>query len=360
MLKTGYILDRRQDAVFFLALPFAAVAVALACHAWLPAAITASVALLVTIPHHGATWLRTYASRHGVTHWKTKLVLGPIAIFAAVAGGLVWAPMTLLLVAMLWDTQHSIMQQHGFTRIYDYKAGTGAPETRKYDLILNWVLYGNLFLASPFFTDFWVRELHEWGVPIAASTVRSIHVASWSATIAYLVVYAAHVVASVRRGHAVNPLKYAFLFASYFLWYFVTWHTSSILTYFIAHRLMHGLQYIVFVHGYLQRRGERVPERDWLRRLTSPAAVPLFVACMLGYAMVFNFLSGGDLVPFGLGIVDFELHWDSIPEIARATLDSTGALAIGTVALAKAAALVHYYFDSFIWKVSDPVTQEGL
>ena len=55
-------------------------------------------------------------------------------------------------LAILWDKQHVLMQQHGFARIYDFKAQAGAPSTSRFDLLLNWTLFLNLFLTSPLFT----------------------------------------------------------------------------------------------------------------------------------------------------------------------------------------------------------------
>ena len=50
--KTGYILSPRADLVWFLGLPFFAVAVALGFQAWLPYVAVASINLWITIPHH--------------------------------------------------------------------------------------------------------------------------------------------------------------------------------------------------------------------------------------------------------------------------------------------------------------------
>src|SRR5262245_29614371 len=143
MLRPGYILGRNVDWVWFIALPYVALAAALACQKWLSATATASVALWVTIPHHFSTWVRAYGIAEDRRRWKARLILGPIVIFFAALAGIRWAPISVLLLAILWDKQHSLMQQHGFARIYDFKAKTGAPSTARFDLILNWILFFN-------------------------------------------------------------------------------------------------------------------------------------------------------------------------------------------------------------------------
>ena len=50
MLQTGYILGRKADLIWFLGLPYLALAAALACQQWLSAVAIASVTLWITIP----------------------------------------------------------------------------------------------------------------------------------------------------------------------------------------------------------------------------------------------------------------------------------------------------------------------
>ena len=54
-----------------------------------------------------------------------------------------------------------------------------------------------------------------------------------------------------------KTVKYAFIGASYFLWYFVGWHTHSILLWGVAHRIMHGVQYIMYVYVYMGNVAKR-------------------------------------------------------------------------------------------------------
>lgn len=135
--RTGFIINRGGDFFWFLGLPFLAIGVALACQQWLPAVAIASVSLWITAPHHFATWLRAYGLKEDWQRFKGRLVIGPLVLVGLTLSGMAWAPITLILIITLWDHQHSLMQQHGFARIYDFKARTSAPSTGRFDLALN-------------------------------------------------------------------------------------------------------------------------------------------------------------------------------------------------------------------------------
>lgn len=359
MFQTGYILNQRSDLVWFLFLPFIAVGAGLVGQYWLPVTAAASIGLWITIPHHFATWVRTFGFSDEWHHWKDRLLIGPIVIFAFTVWGLMWSPLTLFLLVTLWDHQHSLMQQHGFARIYDFKAKTGAPSTGRFDLALNWILYGNMFLASPYWTQIWVYELHQWKLPISASAVRGIHMGSWTIAIGFLALYGGHLIWSARRGYAINPVKYLFIGASYFLWYFIAWNATSLLLYMVAHRIMHGLQYDVIVYSYIQRKVSKgTGVRKIMARMASPGSVGVFILFGLIYAVVFSLLIGKELDEFGFGLVN--MPYDSLREYGLTGMVDMSSYQLFGATMINAVAMVHYYYDSFIWKVRDVKVQAGL
>lgn len=349
-LRSGYIRDLPTDLVWFVALPFAAIGIALGFHGWLPFVAAASVAAWVTIPHHYATWVRSYGLAEDWTRWRTRLEVGPLLLIPTVMLGAAFAPLTVALVLMMWDHQHSIMQQHGFARIYDFKAGTGSAVTGRFDLGLHIVLYGNMLLTAPIWTELWIAGLYGWGLTVRPETVMQVQQVSWWLTGAYALVYAVHVGAHLSRGGGLNPMKYLFLFSSYSLWYYVSWQ-DSFLVYTVAHRIMHGVQYILMVWWYLDNKAERTGERPrFLTRLN----LARFLGLGIVYAVCFQIAFGSGLADFTFGLLDVEL--------TEGFLGFGGEKAAGLYAatVINAAAALHYYVDSFIWKTRDPQTQEGL
>jgi hypothetical protein len=188
----------------------------------------------------------------------------------------------------------------------------------------------------------------------------------------YLLVYLGHSLACVRAGHAVNPVKYLFIGSSYFLWYFTSWHTDSFLVFGIAHRLMHGVQYIVIVNSYLGHklantsqpsgREESIVEPvkakpaplGWLLRSYRATH---FMGIAVIYALLYQMLILQPLDNFGFGVVSF-MDIGAAPRLAAITHEAGYDLFAAT--LLQGVPIAHYFFDSFIWKVSDANVQQGL
>lgn len=361
IFRQGYIIGPVADGVWFLGLPFVAIAIGLASQQWLPAVAVASVALWVTVPHHFATWLRAYGLREDWARFKDRLIVGPLVICGLTLVGLQWAPLTFLLLTWAWDHQHSVMQQHGLARIYDFKAHAGSPLTPRFDLTLNLVLYVNLLITAPIFADFWIRELHRFALPISASGVRILQSVSWTITGLFLVVYVVHLVRGVRAGYPLNPLKYGFLGASYFLWYFVAWQSHSLLVQQIAHALMHGVQYIVIVYVYVARKaGAAADSQRLLSRLMQPRNIWAFLLLCVGYALIYQLITAQSLDVFGFGVVSFTGEYAALPEHGLDAMSRESGYDLFAAMLIQSVALVHYFFDSFIWKVRDVNVQGGL
>lgn len=350
ILLPGYIRSPAADLVWFVALPFAAVAVALGFHHLLPYMAQVSVAVWVTIPHHYATWVRSYGMREDWTRWRGRLLLVPPILIASVMAGSAFTPVTLALVLMLWDHQHSVMQQHGFARIYDFKAGTGAPGQGRLDFWLGIVLYGNLLVTGPLWSELWIAELYRWNLEASADTILAIQRASWTLAGGFLALYLVHLALGLARGRRINPVKYLFLVASYGLWYYVSWQDSFVV-YTVAHRIMHGVQYIVFVYWYLGRRAVTTGQTP---TLLHGFGIGRFLLLGAAYAVVFQLAVGSGLADFSFGLVQV-LQED--PYLDFSAEKATGFYAATAVS---AAAAVHYYVDSFVWKVSDSSTQRGL
>lgn len=241
-------------------------------------------------------------------------------------------------------------QYHATVWIYDFKAQTGGPLTPRFDLSLSWVLYINLLITSPLFTRYWVQELTRWQISLDAPTIHLVQNISWFATALFGIVYSLHLLRGVRSGTKINPVKFVFIGASYFLWYYTSWHTDSILVFGIAHRLMHGLQYIVMVYWYMRRKTlSNSRDQCLAEKLVTPGWLGRFLVACLLYAVAVQFLSGQPMERLGFGLVNASWHVDYGDDY-HAYAESVFSIMART----------HYYFDSFIWKVREKSTQSGL
>ena len=179
-------------------------------------------------------------------------------------------------------------------------------------------------------------------------------------SVGYLIVYMWHLWRTHQEGAIINPVKYVFIFASYFLWYFVAWNTNSILLHAVAHRLMHGVQYIVMVYSFMRKSQEKGTFRTgFWSKLTGPGHLRWFLAGGVVYAVLFQLIINRPLDEFGFGVVNFA-PYPAIEEFGVPAMDYSSGYALFSQMMIYAYGLMHYYLDSFIWKVSDKQTQKGL
>jgi hypothetical protein len=349
-VSIGYIHTPRADGLWFIALPFIAIAIALFFHSALPYVAQISIAIWITVPHHYAGWVRGYGLEEDWNRWRTRLIVGPLVLIPTVLLGTAYIPITVAIMFMLWDHQHSVMQQYGFARIYDFKAGAGAPLTGRWDFWLGIVLYSNLLLTAPLWAELWIAELYRWDLALTAEAIRTLQTASYSVTAAFIIAYAVHVARATAAGHSVNPMKYAFLFASFGLWYFVSWR-DSFLVYLVAHRIMHGVQYIAMVYWYVEKKEEMTGATP---RLLGHMSATRYVFYGLLYAVIFHFATGGSVDAMSFGLIS-ALQDDSALKFTAE--QATGFYAATAVS---AAGVCHYYLDSYIWKLREPKIREGL
>ncbi len=349
-VSIGFIHTPRADAIWFIALPFIAIAIALLFHTQLPYVAQASIAVWITVPHHYAGWVRGYGLAEDWNQWRTRLIVGPLILIPTVLYGSAFIPITLAILLFLWDHQHSMMQQYGFARIYDFKSGSGAAMTGRWDFWMGIILYTNLLLTAPLWAELWIAELYRWDLALSADAIRTLQTTSYSITLTFLIAYGVHVARSVAAGHTVNPMKYAFVFVSYALWYYVAWQ-DSFLIYLVAHRLMHGLQYMAMVYWYVEKK-EQVTGA--VPRGLGSLSIVRYVFYGAIYAAVFHLAIGGGFNEMSFGLIT-ALEGDEA--INFSTEKATGFYAATAVS---AASVCHYYLDSYIWKIRETKTQEGL
>jgi hypothetical protein len=119
---------------------------------------------------------------------------------------------------------------------------------------------------------------------------------------------------------------------------------------------MHGLQYLVFVYWFLERKQKTSGTKPWMLPALNGWS---FALTGLAYALLLQLLLLRPLDEFGFGLFNFASAsvtagdaYSSGPGLSRYDLYAA--------TIVSSTALVHYYFDSFIWKIRDAKTQQGL
>ena len=323
------LIGPRADAVLLWGAPFAAL---LFVQFWLggfdrlapPAIAHQGVTFLfaaigvLTWAHLIAVAPRAYLNREVFAAYRRRLTLVPALLLTL----LLASPSALVIagvVGIAWDVHHSAMQNFGFARLYDMKAGNPPALLRATDLRFNWLLYvGPLFAgaALPLHLDH-LMELR--ATPLAALTalpgifeahsagVRGAAILAYAGVLAWTVMdYAA----AVRNGYRIPVHKLAALAASGTV-SILAWGFAPPVVALAIINLYHAVQYfaLVWLKEGRGMRGQR-------------GAVPA--------ALVF----GGSCALFGLAYAaaaDRDPKWILAPFIA--------------------CSLLHFWFDGFVWSV---------
>lgn len=281
-------------------------------------ALVAGVGVL-TFAHLIAVVPRAYLNREVFTAYRTRLTLIPVLLIAA----LLISPTALIvasIVAVLWDVHHSAMQNFGFARLYDMKAGNPPALLRTTDLRLNWVMYVGPLAAGAALIQHFARFPHLDGTALAALT----HVPGVledrqaairaAAILAYAVVLAWTAMdyrRAMRAGYRLPVHKLATMAVTGAV-SILAWGFSSPLVALAAINLYHAVQYFALVwakEGVQMTRIGRTPLH---------AGFTFFAACA------------------GFGIL-YALVGDGRPTLLLAPFI--------------ACSLLHFWLDGFIWSV---------
>ncbi len=337
----GFIASGAYDAVFFLASPVAALLVgALVARVTgvdsgvdvFGGATTVPILALRTLIHAHLVivFARSHLNRRVFARHPGRFVVVPVlGLFALLLSP---ALLTLSLGAVIvWDMIHSSLQTFGLARIYVVRGGGDPTLGRTADLALCHALYLGPFVAGPMFlvvVDAVLRPLAGTFPGVAAVAAAVAYAAPAIATVAAVasaaavVVYVVVTVRAVRAGAPFSLPKHI-LYATTATACLAAWGCNSFGQALLIVNVFHAVQYFGIV-AYLERGN--LAER--LRLTGRHTGVMVFVALALA----------GLLYGFWLGAA-FDL-W--LP---------AGAARTAAVAVINVVALLHFWYDGFIWSV---------
>lgn len=336
--RSAFIASPLYDSLFFIASPLLALGLVLGVASW-PAARSRHellgleqypVPLFITIWTHAhlvAVFFRSHGDKRIFQRHRAAFTVVPLALlalllvsdFAMIAG---------LVVSVFWATYHIGMQNFGLSRIYDVRCGNDPQEGRRLDWGLHQLLnLGPFFVGAsliPSLESFRRFDAVGWETPGKwVSTYHGLHgVLTPTILVAggfYLVYYLYSYRQLVRAGHVVCPQKVAQILVtggvSIGAWGLMTpWMAFFVVNFF------HALQYFALVWWM---------ERDNLRRRLRLAGSRGGRGVTL---LAFILLTGA----YGV----FSQHLGSDYQALR-----------WTAALAVVVALMHYWYDGFVWSV---------
>ncbi|MEO8348253.1 MAG: tetratricopeptide repeat protein [Acidobacteriota bacterium] len=348
-LPAPYIAGRFSDGFWIILCPIFALAVMQALWSWSGLSDLAIFSILfglIVTGHHMPGWIRAFGEPEVYRRHKGRLWVSVFAIPALVvlptAFGLGAVALT---IAATFDLWHVAMQQHGFGRIYAAKAGDRERRSARLDLACALVWYSTVVAWS----DSWMQAIagafRKAGLPIFdLFTPETWNAVKLGLLVVSLALLAAYVHKAVRlwREHRISTTQKHVLHAVAFgvlLWSYqdASWYRAN-----SVQNLFHAMQYffMVWIYGNLSlRRDSTRPGRVYRTLFGRRAGMLLF---------------GGLIALYGFGAIALS---SSGYRLTGADAERTAQL-IGSIGIASL--LLHFYVDSFIWKVRSKEVRKAL
>jgi len=301
-----------------------------------PEQIYLFVASFGAIGHHLPGMMRAYGDRFLFERFKSRFLLTPLVLVGICVLFALRDLNALVLIAYVWGVWHGLMQTYGFMRIYDAKVGSVTSVTARLDSAICIAWFVAAVLVSPTRMAKVLTDYYQAGGVVVAPVVVRTTIAIWlAATAAITLAWLTHLVLGRLRGTTQSPAKLLLVVTSVGFWWYSNVAVSNMLVGIALFEIFHDVQYLTIVWIFNLARVDRNPgvgrfTRFLFRRSWGLAG--LYVGLVAAYGSI-------NLLPTVV----------SSPTTVR-TL--TGLLT--------ASALLHFYYDGFIWKVRDPSTRESL
>jgi hypothetical protein len=333
--RSAYIATPAYDWIFFLLPPLLAILAGMLVSGttldtdrfWLHGRRVTWATLLLGIFVHAhlvAVFIRSHLDPDVFPRHKIRFVVVPILLIVAMMTSM-WAVVIATVLVTFWDVWHSALQTFGLGRIYDRNQGNDPLVGRRLDLLLNVLLYiGPIVSGATMYAHFQKFELFAdvdalflTQIPTALTNhqgniARAVVVAGSGFLLFYLFAY----VHLARRGYKISRQK-VFLYVTTGICSIWAWGFNPFGQAFLIMNLFHALQYFGLVWWFEQNVLVKRLGTSKLRH-AKPIAALVFVTCTLAYGAFAEILAD-----------DHRFLWT----------------------LAQTVALMHFFYDGFIWSV---------
>jgi Tfp pilus assembly protein PilF len=319
------------DLLLILCVPIATWPLVLAGQQTLGAPLLNQLILLTATGHYFATFVRTYGDRDLFQRFRTRLLLAPpLLLLLCVAMFATGHAAPLLLATTGWAFWHWLAQAFGFARIYDAKVGSVDARSAWLDKALVVTGFVAAVVLNPASTATFGKVFLDAGLPLPGASTYAVvqDVTRWTA-LAVLAAYLANLAAAIAGGRPWSwqkQLMHATTIGYY--WFAFAW-LPNVLVAYVLYELFHDVQYFAITWLACRGRVQRPGTAPWLQRLFRPGlgAAAVFLGVMLACGAV-DWFGRNQWLPNGRG------HdvW---------------------LGMFLATALLHYYFDGFVWKARE-------
>ena len=318
------------DFLLILGVPFLTWPLVTAANGTWGADLMRQLILLTATGHYFATFVRAYGDHDLFARFRLRLVAAPIALTVTCVGLNVagYGPQIMVMVTA-WAFWHWLAQAFGFARIYDIKVGSFQPVTALLDKAL--VIVG--FLGTATLTDGAVatfgKLLLEAGVPLPSGpTVAACQSVIAVVVTAVVVAYVVNLVVTIARGEPWSWQKqFMHVTTIGYYWFAFAWLPNVLIAH-VLYELFHDIQYFAITWITCQGRARRPGVASWMKAMFRPTWV-----AAAGFVGLMVLLGGVDA-------------WGRHSLGAGTSYDVW-------IGLFMTLALLHYYYDGFIWKARE-------
>src|SRR5213075_818042 len=332
-----WILDSWRDLVLYVGTPLLIVPIFLVAQArWSAQDIYLFVAAFGAMGHHLPGMIRAYGDRALFQRFKWRFIFAPIFLVVVCAAFFLWDLKGIVLVAFVWGVWHGMMQTYGFCRIYDAKVGSFAEVTRRLDFAVCGVWFAAAVLLSPQrMTDTLESYYSAGGLFIPPAVLRAGQQGLLALAVLISALFLANFIWMWGSGKRPSPVKLVLLITSISFWWYCNNIVASVLVGVALFEVFHDVQYLSLVWIYNRKRVES--DRS------------------IGGFMGFVFRRSGALVGLYIGLI----FAYGAPGYYKSSIgiDVVKRILTGVVT---ASALLHFYYDGFIWKVREKSTRQSL
>src|SRR5437899_6364777 len=332
-----WILESWRCLILYVCTPLVIVPIFLVAQArWSAEDIYLFVAAFGAMGHHLPGMIRAYGDRALFQRFRYRFIFAPIFLVVVCAAFSLWDLKGIVLVAFVWGVWHGMMQTYGFCRIYDAKVGSFAELTRRLDFALCGIWFATaVLLSSQRMTDTLETYYAAGGLFIPPGFLRAAQQGLLAFALLVSAVFLANFIRMWTSGKRPSPVKLVLLITSISFWWYSNNIVASVLVGIALFEVFHDVQYLSLVWIYNRKRVETDNSIGGFMRFVfrrSGSLIGLYVGLIFAYGALGYFKSS-----IGIDVVKRIL---------------TGVVT--------ASALLHFYYDGFIWKVREKSTRQSL
>jgi tetratricopeptide (TPR) repeat protein len=295
--------------------------------------------------HHLPGFLRAYSDPALFQRHKLRFVVVPL-LLAVLCGVFAFYNLNALTFAVAtWGTWHGAMQVNGFLRIYDSKVRSFAARTARLDWLMCVAWFGAGIWHSPVKEFSLFSHFYQSGGPLIPPGAFATARLSWDVgTAAITLLFIVNAIQQWRIGTPPSPIKLLSMVTSFGFWWYCMAGLNNLILGVVMWEIFHDVQYNALVWIFQHKRvigNQSVSKVEQFLFRPGYGRLAFYLALIAAYGY--------------LGVVSsyVDIH---LPE-KMAEGDGSARWLLRVLAVS---ALLHFYYDGFIWRVREKSIRAGL